>query len=32
VQQADATLATACRLTQDFAVMVRERQGERLDA
>ncbi len=32
VQQADATLATAYRLTQDFAVMVRERQGERLDA
>jgi transposase len=32
VQQADATLAMAYRLTQDFAVMVRERQGERLDA
>jgi transposase len=32
VQQADPTLATAYRLTQDFAVMVRERQGERLDA
>jgi len=32
VQQADVTLATAYRLTQDFAAMVRERQGERLDA
>ncbi len=32
VQQADAAVATAYRLTQDFAVMVRERQGERLDA
>lgn len=26
------TLATAYRLTQDFAAMVRERQGERRDA
>ena len=32
VQQADATLAPAYRLTQDCAVMARERQGERLDA
>jgi len=32
VQQADATLATAYRLTQDFAAMVRERQGTRLEA
>jgi transposase len=32
VPQADATLATAYRLTQDCAVLVRERQGERLDA
>ena len=32
VQQADATLATTYRLTQDFATMVRERQGTRLDA
>jgi len=32
VQQADATLATTYRLTQDFAAMVRERQGTRLDA
>lgn len=32
VQQADATLATAYRLTQEFAAMVRERQGERLEA
>ncbi len=31
VQQADATLATAYRLTQDFAAMVRERQGARLE-
>ncbi len=29
--QADAAVATAYRLTQDFAVMVRERQGARLD-
>ena len=32
VRQADAALATAYRLTQDFAAMVRERQGARLDA
>ena len=32
VRQADVALATAYRLTQDFATMVRERQGERLDA
>jgi transposase len=32
LHQADATLATAYRLTQDFAAMVRERQGERLEA
>ena len=28
----DAVWATTYRLTQDFATMVRERQGERLDA
>jgi len=32
VQQADAALATAYRLTQDCAAIVRERQGARLDA
>jgi transposase len=32
VRQADVALATAYRLAQDFATMVRERQGERLDA
>ncbi len=32
IQQIDATLATVYRLTQDFAAMARERQGERLDA
>jgi len=32
IQQIDATLATAYRLTQDFAAMARERQGERLVA
>ncbi len=30
VKQADATLAAAYRLTQEFAAMVRERRGERL--
>ena len=30
--QADASLATAYALVQDFATMVRERGGERLDA
>ncbi|MDQ2786904.1 MAG: ISL3 family transposase [Chloroflexota bacterium] len=30
--QSDATIATALRLTQEFLCMVRERQGERLDA
>ena len=30
--QSDATIASAHRLTQDFLCMVRERQGERLDA
>ncbi len=30
--QSDAAIATAHRLTQDFLLMVRERQGERLDA
>jgi transposase len=32
IQQSDATLATAYRLTQDFAAMARERQSERLVA
>ncbi len=32
IQQLDATLATAYRLTQDFAALARARQGERLDA
>lgn len=32
MRQADAALATAYRLTQDFATMVREHHGERLDA
>jgi transposase len=30
--QSDATITTAHRLTQDFLCMVRERQGERLEA
>lgn len=32
VRQADASIAAADALTQDFLLMVRERQGERLDA
>jgi transposase len=32
VCQQDAAIATACRLTRDFADMVRERKGEQLDA
>ena len=32
LRQADAAIATADSLTQDFAAMLRERRGERLDA